>query len=123
MRDNAKTLKVFAYSGRENGLMVVCSTDEMRNLASKLMAASEQESDVSSKKEWPSQVVSYEPKIGPYIGENNWNLSFHIEGSVPSESVVPLHRSPYVANVFRIAKVGLAFIGLFTIVKEVWHVF
>jgi hypothetical protein len=72
MKNLTPLLKIFAHNGRENGLMVVCAREDMRELAAKLQAGIMQTAVPSTKE---------------------WHLSFHIEGTVPAEKVVPLRRN------------------------------
>jgi len=116
------SLKLFAYSGKENGLMIVGSREELQDLASKLQAATAQEVGASVK-EWPHEIVFYDPQIGPYKDQHDWRLSFHIEGTVPAEQIVPLQRSANMPSVIVASTLVLAFVGLVAIVRGVWNVF
>lgn len=122
MGKGAHPLKLFAYSGKENGLMVVGSRAALQDLASRLQDATAQEANVPDKG-WPAEIVFYDPRIGPYKDQNDWRLSFHIEGPVPAEQKVPLQRSPSLPNMLVMVTIVLAFIGLAFMVREVWNVF
>ncbi|GAB2180627.1 hypothetical protein DLREEDagrD3_08500 [Denitratisoma sp. agr-D3] len=111
-------LKVFAYSGRENGLMVVGSREALAELASKLQDAA-QHLPPASADQWPPEILSYEPKVGPFKNQNDWLLSFHIEGAVPAESRVPLAVSPKMPQPIVISTVVLALVGLWAIIQTV----
>jgi hypothetical protein len=92
MKNLTSPLKVFAYTRRENGLMVVGTREAMQELAAKLQAGTMQAAAPSTK-EWPAEIAATSLQLGPYRGSQNWHLSFHIEGTVPAEKVVPLRRN------------------------------
>jgi hypothetical protein len=121
MTTAAPGLKAFAYTGRENGLMVVGSAEALQSLAAEIQAraVAPQEPQVER---WPHQVASTELEVGPFRGSQDWRLSFHVEGVTPAEVAVPLQaRGP--ARPLVVAVLALAAIGCFSVVRWALNVF
>ena len=110
------TLRLYAYSGREHGLMIVGTSDSLRALARDLEAAVVSNPPISGAR--PTRLIT--PSVtSPYKDVQDFTLSFHLEGSVPSEQVVSKIRSgPPTAVFFGIAL--LSVVGLFTCIRWVW---
>lgn len=69
---------------------------------------------------WPPVIFS-PPVISPYQDRPDFSLSFHIEGDVPSEKIIPRSRSK--PNTFIIfTTLALAAVGLLTTLKWLLHV-
>jgi len=86
-------VKLFLFTGRESGLMVVGSRSALQALATTLtesLAAAPGEPSPSS---WPAQVAVASVERGPFRDSKYWQLSLHLEGAAPAEQVVPLHAS------------------------------
>ena len=64
MNDEPDPLRLHAYSGRENGLMVVGTASSLRVLAQKLLSAAASQSAVSTEA-WPAEVATPDV-VGPY---------------------------------------------------------
>jgi hypothetical protein len=114
-------LKAFAYTGRENGVMVVGSVEALQSLAAVIQAhaVATQEPKVER---WPHHVASSELEVGPFRDSQHWRLSFHVEGATPAEMVVPLQASGP-AGPLVVAVLALAAIGCVSIVRWALNVF
>ena len=113
MSDNPAPLWLHAYSGRENGLMVVGNRPSLKALGQQLVAAADAEAASLSAQGWPAR-VAYPEVVGPYKDIPNFSLSFHLEGPSPAAEVLPLRRRGLPTSLF-IAVAVCAAVGLFTI--------
>jgi hypothetical protein len=72
-------LKLRAYSGRENGLMIIGSAAELNQLGTQLLGASDPHPGPVIPN-WPATVAS--PAVtGPYSNVKDFQLSFHVSES------------------------------------------
>jgi hypothetical protein len=106
------TLWLHAYSGKENGLMIVGTSDSMRVLAKQLLAACDAAS-LSTANDWP-QEIARPAVIGPYTDVSDYSVSFHLQGSAPLEKVAP-HKRRNMWWPFFLAMAAFAATGLVTI--------
>ena len=114
MNDNSEPLWLHAYSGRENGLMVVGSPDSLKQLAQQLLTAVEAHPEKTSES-WPPEIVA--PRIiGPYTDMPDFALSFHIKGAAPLSEVVPLKRRTLPTPLF-LAVAVCAITGVVTLLR------
>lgn len=71
-----------AYSGRENGLMVIGTADELHRLGQQLLAVGQfpvQEGN------WPAE-VAHPMVVGPYRDAPDFQLSFHVRATRQCQS-------------------------------------
>jgi len=108
-----KPLWLHAYSGRENGLMVVGSKDALQALGAKLIEAKAEPSARANN--WPATVATPQT-VGPYTNVSDFSLSFHLEGSASLEQVVP-HVPSRMRGLLNTLVAALAGIGAVAIVK------
>ena len=102
------------YSGRENGLMVVGTPDELRRLGQQLIAV-----DQFPVKEgnWPAE-VAHPMVVSPYVDSPDFQLSFHVAGAAPIPASLPLvRRNPHGAVTLSV--LVLALIGLVSVARWV----
>jgi hypothetical protein len=92
LEEHEPSVKLFSYAGRENGLMVVGSRGELRELARQIQAGLERAAHHPATEAWPSQVASAKVVLGPYAESRHLSLSVHVEGVVAAEETVPLRR-------------------------------
>jgi hypothetical protein len=119
MAELSAPLKLFANTGRDPGLMVVGSREAMAELSLQLSSAIAAQ-PVSSSAEWPPELVSATIHVGPYIESQHWRVSFHVEGSVPSEQKALVCRGgPPVW--FSLTTLALAVVGAFALLRMVWN--
>jgi hypothetical protein len=77
MSESQSPLWLHAYSGRENGLMVVGSAEALKTLGAQLQRAGDHVSKPS--KDWPPEVAR--PLVaGPYKDVPDFQLTFHLVG-------------------------------------------
>jgi hypothetical protein len=112
MEDHRASLWLHAYAGKENGLMVVGTPDTIRELAQKLLVATDAQSTVTSAV-WP-QEIACPPTIGPYVDVPDFTLSFHLKGEISLETVTPLRRRNLIWPVF-VSVAFLSVIGAITL--------
>ncbi len=117
MNDKPPHLWLHAYSGRENGLMIVGTRSSLKALGQQLVAAADAEPSSSSTANWPIE-VSHPAVAGPYKDVPDFALSFHLEGSSPASEVLPLRRRNLPAPLF-LAVAICAMVGLITIFRWV----
>jgi hypothetical protein len=101
-----------AYSGREDGLMIIGTPDELRRLGQQLIAV-----DQFSVKEgnWPAE-VAHPMVVSPYVDAPDFQLSFHVAGAVTVPASLPLvRRSPHGA--VTLVALVLALIGLVSVAR------
>ena len=67
-------MRIHCYKGRENGLMIIGSKDELIELGNALAAASPGIHRVDPKT-WPPQVATFKP----LSADGQFTVSFHIE--------------------------------------------
>jgi hypothetical protein len=116
MNDKPAPLWLHAYSGRENGLMVVGDRRSLKALGQQLVAAADTEpSSSSSKENWPVEVL-HPAVAGPYADVPDFALSFHLEGSTPASELLPLRRRNLPAPLLFAATI-CAVVGVITIVR------
>jgi hypothetical protein len=108
-----KPLWLHAYSGRENGLMIVGTKDALHALGAQLLTATE----TPARESWPPPVATPQT-VGPYAKVKNFSLSFHLEGSAPLAQVAP-HRPSRARGLLYTAVAALAGVGALAIVKWV----
>jgi hypothetical protein len=89
MDNKSSPLWLHAYSGRENGLMIVGDAAALEALGRQLQAAVPL--DERTAPGWP-RVVARPEVLGPYKDLRGFKLSFHIKGDSPVESLLPLRR-------------------------------
>jgi hypothetical protein len=84
-------LTLRAYSGRENGLMIIGSAAELKQLGAKLLAASDARPHPAIP-DWPATVAN--PSVtGPYSNVKDFQLSFHLaESDEPPTSLQLVRR-------------------------------
>lgn len=80
MNSPVSNLKLHAYSGRENGLMVVGDVDALKALGAQLLAVDATSSHSSS--QFPP-VVARPETTGPYIDVDGFQLTFHLDVGQP----------------------------------------
>lgn len=86
MSESSSPLWLHAYSGRENGLMVVGSAEALKTLGAQLQAAGELVSKPS--KDWPPEVAH--PLVdGPYKDVPDFQLTFHLVGDATLSTAAP----------------------------------
>lgn len=112
MSEAPAPLQLRAYSGRENGLMVIGSPAALHLLGGQLL-------DVGrfsfQKGGWPPE-VSRPVVLGPYVDAPDFQLSFHVAAKPPVEKPLPLVRHrPHPAVV--VCTLALALVGLVSIVR------
>ena len=113
MNTDAPPLKLRAYAGRENGLMVIGSPEALSELGKQLQTAGERSDAEGSS--WPVEVVS--PKTeGPYSDVPEFKLSFHTDPASGIPASLDVRRRNLPAPVFLVL-VGLAVVGAFTIIR------
>jgi hypothetical protein len=119
MAELSSPLKLFAYAGRENGLMVVGSREAMAELSGQLSTAlSSQPESITA--EWPRELVAASVQVGPYIDSKFWRVSFHTEGSVPSERKALVARSGP-SGWLTLATLALAVVGVVSLARWAWN--
>lgn len=121
MAELSSPLKLFAYMGRENGLMVVGSREAMAELSSQLSVALSSQPDAVTQ-EWPPVLVSASVQVGPYIDSKSWHVSFHTEGSVASERQALVARGGP-SGWLSLTTLVLAAVGAVTLVRWAWNAF
>jgi hypothetical protein len=89
MDTKSSPLWLHAYSGRENGLMIVGDGAALEALGRQLQAAVPL--DERTAPGWPP-VVARPEVIGPYKDLRSFKLSFHVKGDSAVESLLPLRR-------------------------------
>ena len=89
MDTESSPLWLHAYSGRENGLMIVGDDAALKALGRQLQAGVPL--DERTAPGWPP-VVARPEVIGPYKDLRKFKLSFHVKGDSPVESLLPLRR-------------------------------
>jgi hypothetical protein len=113
MSDSPSPLWLHAYSGRENGLMVVGDRSALKSLGQQLVAAAEVETAAPSAQNWPVE-IAHPDVVGPYKDIHGFALSFHLAGPSQAAEVLPLRRRGMPTPLF-IAVAVCAAVGLFTI--------
>jgi len=116
MTDSTDDLRLRAYHGRENGLMIIGSVAALEKLGAQLLTASQRAADPRAPN-WPPIVAS--PNVeGPYLNEPQFKLSFNVTRSTQlPESLSRIRRSPPLAL---LAPIGiLALVGIAAIVEKV----
>ena len=121
MAELSSPLKLFAYVGRENGLMVVGSREAMAEISGQLSTALASQSGAVTE-EWPPELVSASVEVGPYIDSKFWRVSFHTEGAVASERKALVARSSP-SGWLSLATLALAVVGGVSLVRWVWNAF
>jgi len=117
----ALPLKLYIYRGRDSGLMVVGSREAMAELTSRLSGAIAKLPPASTA-EWPPELVSAPVQVGPYTDSQHWQVSFHVEGSVPSERKALVARSGPPAWL-SLVTLALAAVGVVSLLRMVWNAF
>ena len=76
-------LRLRIYQGRENGLMIIGSAEELSRLGRQLLEASTVSPNPAAP-DWPP-VVAEPSSSGPFAGQDEFKLSFHrlIDVSLP----------------------------------------
>lgn len=119
MAELSAPLKLFAYTGRDPGIMVVGSREAMAELSSQLSSALAAQ-PVSASAEWPPELLAASVQVGPYIESQHWRVSFHVEGSVPSERKALVCRGSPPAW-FSLTTLALALVGVVALLRMVWN--
>jgi len=84
-------LWLHAYSGRENGLMIVGDEAGLKSLGQQLIQASSSGVEVSSDQQWPILVAR--PMVsGPYKDIRDFSLSFHLGNASSCQKMLPVSR-------------------------------
>lgn len=89
-------LWLHAYSGKENGLMVVGTPAALAALGKQLIHL---EPEPAPNAQWPPEIAKPET-VGPYKDLPDFTLSFHVQGSAQLDKVVPLGRRTLRAPLF-----------------------
>lgn len=113
MSDNPAPIWLHAYSGRENGLMVVGNRPSLKALGQQLVAVADAEAASPSAQGWPVEIAHPEV-VGPCKDIPDFSLSFHLEGPLPASEVLPQRRRALPTPLL-IAVAVCAAVGLFTI--------
>jgi hypothetical protein len=121
MAELSSPLKLFAYVGREKGLMVVGSREAMAELSGQLSTALASQPGTVAE-EWPPELVSASVQVGPYIDSKFWRVSFHTEGSVASERKALVARSGP-SGWLSVATLALAVVGGGSLLRWAWNAF
>ena len=106
-------LWLHAYSGRENGLMVIGDHESLQALGRQLLDA--KPGGAVAVPGWPQQVAS-PLVVGPYGDIRNFRLSFHIKGDSVLEEMVPIPRRALRFPVLIVVAI-LALVGVLTILQ------
>ena len=117
MNENPERLWLHAYSGRENGLMVIGDRQALEALGNQLVAAAKAELSPSSSHKWPVE-VAHPSVAGPYKDVADFTLSFHLEGLLSAKEILPLRRRNLPAPFF-ITIAAFALIGFFAALRWV----
>lgn len=99
--------------------MVVGSREAMAELSSQL-AASLAAPAAAGAREWPPELLSASVAVGPYIESKHWRVSFHEEGSVPSERKALVARSGPPGWVSAVV-LALAALGAVSLARFAWN--
>lgn len=114
MHQAPATLLLRAYSGRDHGLMVIGTPDELRRLGQQLIVVDQFPAQEGS---WPAEVAR--PRVvSPYVDVPEFQLSFHVAGEVPLPTSLPLVRRQLHGAVTLSALI-LALIGLLSVARWV----
>lgn len=106
---NEGILRLYAYYGRENGMMIMGSTSALRTLGEQLLAASEQN---------PKSVIATPVTYGPYDDVADFTLSFHLPSAgTPDKSLLVKRRSMPLP--VRLIVLVLCIVGAITLVRWV----
>lgn len=84
-------LWIHTYSGRENGLMIVGDCPALEALGRQLMEAAPVANADRFVTGWPPKVAA-PPIIGAYRDLPGFQLSFHLKGEAPLDTLLPLRR-------------------------------
>ena len=107
-------LRLRIYQGRESGLMIIGTAEELSQLGRQLM----EESTVSPSAaaiDWPP-VVAEPSSSGPFVGRDGFKLSFHRLIDVPlPRSLRLVRRGPHPAVTIVVA--FFALLGVLTMVR------
>lgn len=114
MADKEAPLWLHAYSGKENGLMVVGTPPSLKALGQQLVEASVKQSAAEATS-WPISIAKLEV-TGPYSDVAEYSLSFHLQGNSSLSEVIPHgRRGP---STFTFLALGFcAVVGAFTIAR------
>ena len=105
---NEGLLRLHAYGGRENGLMIIGTEAALVQLAQELQRAASFQHPPDSAG-WPRPVVTVNA-ASPYIDAPDFRLTFHVQREPLSETLLaPSRRGPPVPLV--LAAIGLAGVG------------
>jgi hypothetical protein len=114
MENPVPSLWLHAYSGRENGLMIIGTPAAIKSLGQRLVEASNPEA-ITEATSWPRAIVAPDV-VGPYKDVRGFGLSFHLQGAEPLDKVAPFTRRRLWLPLFVLVAL-LAIVGLVT----VWH--
>jgi hypothetical protein len=115
---NSSPLRLHAETGKDWGLSVVGTRSELLSLARALERAALNTSEVPTS-DFPTQILSPDV-LSPYSDRQHFYLSFCVEGSRPSASVLTRTRSaPPIAILLGLSV--LALVGVAAIVAWAWH--
>jgi hypothetical protein len=90
MDEKPPPLWLHAYSGKEQGLMIIGTPASMKALGQELLRASD-DTGLQPADGWPRSIAAPEI-VGPYKDIRGFSLSFHLKGTAPLETVAPLQR-------------------------------
>jgi hypothetical protein len=91
MDEKPPPLWLHAYSGKEQGLMIIGTPASMRALGQELLRASDDPGLERDTVGWPRSIAAPEI-VGPYKDSRGFSLSFHLQGTTPLETAAPLQR-------------------------------
>jgi|SRR4051812_34061942 hypothetical protein len=112
MENSVPSLWLHAYSGRENGLMIIGTPAALKNLGQRLVEASNPEA-ITEATSWPRAIVAPDV-VGPYKDVSAFGLSFHLQGTEPLEKVAPFTRRTVWSPLFVLVTL-FAIVGLVTV--------
>lgn len=99
-------MRINLYFGKENGLMVIGSEEELRKLGQSISGL---EGQVS--KDWPKLIAEFPSDT------DDFKLSFHVEDNTKRLPSNFPSRSTLARKIFYLAVYGLALVGLVSIFK------
>jgi hypothetical protein len=113
MNTDAPPLKLRAYAGRENGLMVIGSPEALSELGQQLQSAGAR-SDAEGTS-WPVEVASLKTE-GPYSDVPEFKLSFHTDPRSGMPASLGVRRRNLPLPVFLVLG-ALAVVGAFAMIR------
>lgn len=117
---DANSIHLHAYSGKENGLMVIGSGDALATLGQQLQAAASFPSKTHSQN-WPAEVAVLVAE-SPYVDRPDFRVSFHIQREPLPKELVQRARSSSGAIPFLFVG-ALALVGAVSLARLAWSTF